>query len=75
MLEALGGFVISFLASLAQGWLEEMRRAAADSDLGRLRAELAHLKETLARERVMHEIALRESTRGETLQRLGEGSA
>jgi hypothetical protein len=75
MLEALAGFVASFLASLAKVWLAEMRRTSADNETGRLRAELAHCRETLGRERAMHEIALRGSTRETLLQRLGEGGA
>lgn len=75
MLEALGGFVASFLAKLMLGWIEASRKSQADAETGRLRSELDHALEALKKQQAMAEIAARLATRADVLARLEEGSA
>lgn len=75
MLETLAGFVLSFLAKLLLGWIEEQKQSAGEREIGRLRAELEQALEALKRQQVMNEIAVRHTTRDDVLARLKEGSA
>lgn len=74
MLEALAGFVVSFLAKFLLEWLGENSKTANEQEIGRLRAELDHAREALRRQQAIAEIAARLSTRAEVLARLEEGS-
>lgn len=75
MLEALGSFVVSFLAKLILGWIEAERKSQGDTEIGRLRSELDHALEALRKKEAMAEIATTFATRADVLARLEEGSA
>ncbi len=75
MLEALAGFVVSFLAKLLLEWMREGSRTTGEQEIGRLRSELDRALEALRKQQVMAEIAARLSTRADVLARLKEGSA
>lgn len=40
LIEALGGFAVSFLVSFLQGWLSDRRAASAQQTIGKVTAEL-----------------------------------
>ncbi|MCW5680554.1 MAG: hypothetical protein KF794_03720 [Xanthobacteraceae bacterium] len=75
MLEALGSFVVSFLAKLILGWIKAERKSQGDVETGRLRSELDHALEALRKKEAMAEIATTFATRADVLARLEEGSA
>lgn len=75
MVESLAGFVLSFLAKLLLGWLEQRQKSASDQEIGRLRSERDHALEALRRQDEMAAIATRPAGRTDTLSRLEEGSA
>lgn len=75
MLEALAGFVVSFLTKLLLEWTSENKKTASEQEVGRLRSELDHALEALRRQQAIAEVAARLATRADVLARLEEGSA
>lgn len=75
MLSALVSFVVSFLAKLLLGLIEEQKQTSSDREIGRLRSELDHALEALRRQQAMAEIAAKLATREDVLVRLEKGSA
>ncbi len=74
MLETLGSFVVSFLAKLLLGWIEENKKTTSAQETGRLRSELDHALAALKRQQTMADIAARLTTRADVLARLEKGS-
>lgn len=74
MLEAIAGFVVSFLAKVLIEWIGASRKSASEQEIGRLRSELDHALEALKRQQAMAEIAARLSTREDMLARLEKGT-
>lgn len=74
MLEAIAGFVVSFLAKALIEWIGISRKSAGEQEIGRLRSELDHALEVLKKQQTMAEIAARLSTREDVLARLEEGT-
>lgn len=75
MLSALMSFLVSFLAKLVLGWIDESKKTASEQEIGRLRSELGHALEVLKKQQQMAAIAARLTTRADVLARLEEGSA
>lgn len=75
MLEALTGFVLSFLAKALSEWIGESRKTASEQEIGRLRSELDHALAALKRQQTLAEIASQLASREEILARLEEGRA
>lgn len=75
MLEALTGFILSFLAKALSEWIGESRKTASDQEIGRLRSELDHTLAALKRQQTLAEIASQLASREEILARLEEGRA